>query len=668
MTLLSRVLVALACLGLTVATAAAQPAPAALVVRGRVAGSDARWDATNVLYSYVTIDVTRVVLGSGVPSRLVVKQLGGESGGIGLWIAGQATFAADEDVLLELVARPDGTLLTEGLGHGKWRIETDAVTGAETAVQRSDRGPDTRRPLDEVALALASGRMPLASFAAAPPEFSAPLRGASAAFAYLPAECPQSWPVDQPCPTPRWHEVDTAQAVLVDHPTALPGTWIGSPANATAAINLWKNSGMDLDLREGSTFTQAGPLCRALSFTGNGRISVEYDDPCGNVPDSEWVVGGGYYTTGDLRTVNGVTFQKFLQGFVVLNDTGVQTSSAGCFQDAITHGLGHALGLGHSGQDAIMSAAPPPGCASGFRGLSADDRSGITSIYRGIPAGANPPNTPTAFTVTSSLSTVIMNWTPATTGGQAQRYLIDAGTAPGTYNLGTISVNAPATSFSAGPAGLGVYYLRLRAQNAIGTSAPTTERSVNVGNCTAPPAPASFTASANDRFVNLQWTPPASGVVQGYRVVAGSAPGLANLAVLSYPATVTSLGAPVAYGTYYVRVLATNVCGVSPPSNEVALVVQPCAAAPTAPAGLTGSQSGGIVTLTWTAPAGVAPTSYTVVAGRAPGAADIVVFSTGTTATGLAAPAPRGTYYVRVIATNACGESGASNEVRVDVP
>lgn len=668
MTFRSRVFAALACLGLSVASLAAQPvasAPEALVVRGRVAGSDARWDATNVLYTYVTIDVTRVVLGSGVPSRLVVKQLGGESGGIGLWIAGQATFAADEDVLLELVARPDGTLLTEGLGHGKWRIETDAVTGAETAVQRSDRGVETRRPLDEVALTLASGRMPLTAFTAAPAEFSAPLRGASAAFSYLPGDCPQSWPANLPCPSPRWHEVDTGQPVFVDHPNALPGTWTGSTSNATAAITLWKNSGMDLDLRDGGTFTQTGP-CRALAFTSSGRISVEYNDPCG-VPGSEWVVGGGYYTTGDLRTVNGVTFQKFLQGFVVLNDAGPQTLSAACFQDAITHGLGHALGLGHSDSaGAIMQAAP--NCSSSPRGLGADDTAGITSIYRGIPAGANPPNTPTAFTVTSSLSTVIMNWTPATTGGQAQRYLIDAGTAPGTYNLGTLSVNAPATSFAAGPAGVGVYYLRLRAQNAIGTSAPTPERSVNVGNCTAPPPPATFTATSTDNVVNLQWTPPASGVVQGYQVVAGSAPGLANIAVLSYPATVTSLGAPVPYGTYYVRVVATNVCGVSPPSSEVTLVVQPCAAPPAAPVGLVGSQSGGIVTLAWTAPSGVAPTSYTVVAGSAPGAADIVVFSTGTTATGLAAPAPRGTYYVRVIATNPCGQSGASNEVMVVVP
>ena len=37
-------------------------------------------------------------------------------------------------------------------------------------------------------------------------------------------------------------------------------------------------------------------------------------------------------------------------------------------------------------------------------------------------ASASPPDTPTAFTVTSALSTVIMNWTPAGTGGQAERF------------------------------------------------------------------------------------------------------------------------------------------------------------------------------------------------------------------------------------------------------
>ena len=189
-----------------------------------------------------------------------------------------------------------------------------------------------------------------------------------------------------------------------------------------------------------------------------------------------------------------------------------------------------------------------------------------------------------------------------------------------------------------------------------------------MGSCTAPGAPASFTGSSNDNVVNLQWTAPTSGVTEGYLVVAGSGSGLADLAVLPYPATATSLVGAVPYGTYYTRVHATNTCGMGPPSAEVTLVVQPCATAPAAPTGLVRSVSGGVVTLSWTAPAGTPATSYTIVAGSAPGASDITVYATGTAATSLATPAPAGTYHVRVIATNACGQSGASNEVVVVVP
>ena len=78
MTLSTRIVVALIGLGAFSAPLAAQSLfatqPEAIVVRGRVAGAEARWDSANVLYTYVTIDVTRVALGSGVPSRLVLKQ------------------------------------------------------------------------------------------------------------------------------------------------------------------------------------------------------------------------------------------------------------------------------------------------------------------------------------------------------------------------------------------------------------------------------------------------------------------------------------------------------------------------------------------------------------------------------------------------------------------
>lgn len=637
-----RALVLLTTLLMSGLTAAAQPAPpldaSPLVVHARVGAQRSAWDVnTGVIVTYVEVEVLENFGASAAPARLVLKQLGGRVGGVGLWIAGQAAFYPGETALLYLsVNRADATLETTGLARGKLPATAEALAAVRAAAA-------TRSP------------MPATPFVAEPAEYGSLARDPEMAFEYLPTD--GGYPA-------RWHEVDSNATLRVDS-QAIPQTWShATSGHVAAAVNLWRTSGMDLSLQEGTTGLAAA--C-PVNFTGNGRITVAFNDPCGAVND--WVVGGGYYTTGDLRTVNGVTFQKFVQGFVVLNDSGPQSTAAGCFQDAVTHGLGHALGLGHTNSGgAIMQAAPPGGCSAGASGLSADDRNGVTGIYQGIPSGGTPPATPTAFTVTSSLSVVTMNWTPASTGGQAQRYLIDAGTMPGNYNLGTIAVNAPATSTAVGGAPPGNYYLRLRAENALGTSAPTAERTLNVGNCMAPPPPASFTGSANGAVVNLQWSPPASGVVQGYQLAAGTVPGAANIAVLPFPASVTSLGAAVPYGTYYARVHATNVCGVSAPSAEVVLVVQPCAAAPQSPTGLVATVNGGVVTLNWTAPGGVAPTSYTIVAGSAPGAANILVYPTGTTATGLAAPAPSATYHIRVIATNPCGQSGASNEVVVVVP
>ncbi|MEZ5290332.1 MAG: matrixin family metalloprotease [Vicinamibacterales bacterium] len=637
-------------------TAAAQPATATpgLIVRGRVSGAASRWDQ-GALYTYVTVEITRVVVGTGVPDRVVLKQLGGEVGGIGMWVAGQAAFRPDEDVLLDLEADRTGTLHTRGLARGKWRVERDPGTGVDLAVQAPGAGVDTRTRLASLEATLAANTPPLAAFVASPPEFSAAPLGPGAQYAYLPTD--GGYPA-------RWHEVDSGTTVPVDYPSSLPAGWPGSPSDATAAVNLWRNSGMDLDLAGAANL----PLgqCPA-TFTGIGRIAVAYTNSCGAaIPD--WVIGGGYYTTGDLRTVGGTTFQKFLQGFVLLGDSA--PPSAGCFRDAITHGLGHALGLGHSSSaGAIMNAGPPSGCASGPSGLGADDLAGITAIYQGIPSGGNPPNTPTNFSVSAVLSSVTLSWTPASTGGAAQHYLVDAGTAPSTYNLGTAVVNAPQTTLTANDVPPGVYYLRVRAENVLGTSAPSPERSVTVGGCALPGAPATFTGSSNDMVVNLQWTPPAAGVVQGYRLVAGSAPGLGNLATVDLSAAVTSLQATAPYGTYYLRAHATNVCGISPPSAEIVLNVQPCTAPPAAPIGFAGSVNGSFVSLAWSPPAtDPSPTSYVLSAGTAPGLSNITVYDTGSTATALGAPAPPGTYYIRAASKNACGTSGPSNEVVLVVP
>src|SRR5262249_49409353 len=93
------------------------------------------------------------------------------------------------------------------------------------------------------------------------------------------------------------------------------------------------------------------------------------------------------------------------------------------------------------------------------------------------------------------------------------------------------------------------------------------------------------------------------------------------------------------------------------------------AIAPSAPTGLAGSASGTTVVLTWNAPAGGdPPTGYIIEAGSSSGQADLANIATGNTATTLSAPGvPAGTYFVRVRATNASGNSAPSNEVTITV-
>mgnify|MGYP001003732972 CR=1 FL=1 len=87
------------------------------------------------------------------------------------------------------------------------------------------------------------------------------------------------------------------------------------------------------------------------------------------------------------------------------------------------------------------------------------------------------------------------------------------------------------------------------------------------------------------------------------------------------------------------------------------------------PTGLTGSVSGGIVSLQWTAPAtGAAPTSYVVEVGSLSGLSNILVLNTGNVATSISGPVPRGRYYIRIRTRAGVVVSPVSNEVMIDVP
>src|SRR5262249_20265256 len=115
----------------------------------------------------------------------------------------------------------------------------------------------------------------------------------------------------------------------------------------------------------------------------------------------------------------------------------------------------------------------------------------------------------------------------------------------------------------------------VKATNGAGISQPSNDSTFVVpGACmTAPGAPRGlFVMSNSGGLVTLAWLEP-EGSPTTYLLESGSAPGLTDLGTLDLRSTSPTLTGSAPPGTYFVRVRARNVCGISPPSNEVVLTV-----------------------------------------------------------------------------------------------
>jgi hypothetical protein len=187
--------------------------------------------------------------------------------------------------------------------------------------------------------------------------------------------------------------------------------------------------------------------------------------------------------------------------------------------------------------------------------------------------GGTPPPVPEnveAWTIGSRLT---MTWTDPEVGAAPTGYRVEAGTAPGAANVGAIEVPARNFTFEATPPGF--YFVRVRARLGGELSAASSETMIVVGGVPAPPtAPQQFASNVSSSTVNFTWAEPVAGVPTSYRLEAGSAPGLSNLATLETGNSATSLVVPgVPPGTYFVRLRARNSIGLSVATAERVVVV-----------------------------------------------------------------------------------------------
>jgi predicted phage tail protein len=266
---------------------------------------------------------------------------------------------------------------------------------------------------------------------------------------------------------------------------------------------------------------------------------------------------------------------------------------------------------------------------------------------------------------------VTLQWTAPSGGDAATSYVVEAGSSSGLSDIASLNTGSTSTTLVVIGVPTGTYFVRVRAVNSSGTSAPSNEVVVVVGPvtpCSPVLPPTGLAANVNGSSVAFTWSAPAGCVPTSYVIQIGTSSGASNLANFSTGSTATTFTAnAVAPGTYFARVLTAVGSTLSAPSVEIPFTVGACGTVPNAPANLKSTVTGSTVVLTWDPPSGgCAPTSYFVQAGSTAGASNIanVPITVNTlTATNVA----NGTYFVRVRAANAVGTGAASNEATVIV-
>jgi predicted phage tail protein len=219
------------------------------------------------------------------------------------------------------------------------------------------------------------------------------------------------------------------------------------------------------------------------------------------------------------------------------------------------------------GPSQSVSGSVPPGTY--YARLAAYNAAGASAVSAEVTftvAGPSAPAPPVGVTASVTGATATLSWVPPapdTGPTAATAYVIEVGTSPGAVNVGRFNVGNVTRFSSAIP--VGTYYVRVRAINAFGASAPSSEVVIRYG---APGRPRNLRQSISGSTVTLSWQAPLTGEVTGYIVEAGNGSGLANLLVRNV-GNRTTLTTSVPPGTFYVRVRAANGAAVGEASNQI---------------------------------------------------------------------------------------------------
>jgi len=374
------------------------------IVTGRVAGIFSSVESsTDLVYTYIRLDVSAVLKGNIVSQQIVLKELGGETADHGTLVFGMPKFEVGRDVLVYLNSWPDGALRVHQGFLGKFDISRDPATGSEI-VERQTEGQNVviiagsknngtnRSGLDSYVraiekLANTNAKKMLKfeqNFYANTPMLSEPNEFASK---HSTGDFTPLWALLNPSSPARWFEADSGQPIVFYvNPAGAPSI-IQVQADMQAAMDAWSNAGASIKVTYGGTTGGCGVLVADGQNTISFSNCDNYFSPSQSCSGLLAVSGIVRYSPSQTTLIGGTRYGKAIESNMSFNPYALCNFSTRCeIQEVITHEMGHALGLGHS-TDGNATMYPYAHFDNRCGSLMADDIQGIRAIYPGGPSG-----------------------------------------------------------------------------------------------------------------------------------------------------------------------------------------------------------------------------------------------------------------------------------------
>lgn len=174
-------------------------------------------------------------------------------------------------------------------------------------------------------------------------------------------------------------------------------------------------------------------------------------------------------------------------------------------------------------------------------------------------ASAQPPGAPQNFASSVNGDVVTLTWSAPASGGAPTTYFVEASAIPNGPIVASLAVAA--TSLTVPNVPTGTYYVYVRAQNASGLGPISAVITVVVtGGCPGPPVAPRLIARSVAFLATLSWGSGGGCAPTSYTLLAGTGPGLSNVAQANMGGQL-GLSATAPAGTYYVRVVGANAWG-----------------------------------------------------------------------------------------------------------